>query len=420
MMYGILVLVILILFSGYFSASETAFTSLSVLQIQDIKKRRPRRGRLIEKTRKHPENYLTTVLVVSNLVNILASVLATQLTLEHFGDAFLGVSTGILTLVVLVFCEVTPKRLAISHNEFICAYSIDLLIVLSWILRPAVYVIGVISFFITRLFGSAPGQKITLQGVIHLVNLAQEDGILEDDTTQMMKSIIHFDEVKVQAIMTHRTEVFSLPAEQTAREALDRVVEKDHSRLPVYEENPENITGIVLTKDIWKAAYEGRGDAALKSLAMDPTFVSAQTSVYRLFSILKKNKANLVVALDEYGGLAGIVTYEDLIEEITGQVYEEDEEEEAAGKTGQQPDGSWRISGGTPLQMANDSLGTSFPVKKTSQTLGGFLLDLGGSIPPAGEKIATDEGYFVIEKITRGRIILARYFPQPREEGEEE
>jgi CBS domain containing-hemolysin-like protein len=411
-MFGhIMVLVILITLSAFFSASETAFTSLSFLQIQDIKKRHPRKGRLIEKSRIRSENFLTTVLIANNLVNIMASVIVTQITLRWYSDAFLGISTGAITLIILIFGEVTPKRIAISHNEFICLHSVTIVIILSWLLRPVVYFIGAISLVLTRLFGSAPGQKITLQGIIHVVNLAQTSGVLEDDTTQMMKSIIHFDEVKVQAIMTHRIQVFSLPAEETVDAACERILGEGYSRIPVYEGDPENIVGVVLAKDIWKARYRGNDSASLKSLMLPPVFVSLQMSVYKLLSTLKENKVNLVVVLDEYGGLAGIVTYEDLIEEIIGEVYDEDEEK-TMEKITPLSNGTYKILGDTPLYLINDSLGTDFPIKKSSQTLGGFLLDLEGSIPIQGEWITTDEGIFVIEKIMRGRIITTQYSPE--------
>jgi CBS domain containing-hemolysin-like protein len=413
--YGIL-LVILIILSGFFSGVETAFTSLSFLQIQEIKKKYPKKGGRIEKAREHSENIITTILIANNLVNIGASVIVTALTLRMFSDASLGISTGAITLVILIFGEVTPKRLAISHNEAVCVFGVDVIIALSWALRPVVYFIGAISLVLTRLFGPAPGQKITLSGVFHLVDLAQDSGVLEDDTTQMMKSIMHFGEVKVQAIMTHRTQIFSLPADETAGSACERILKEGYSRIPVYEDNPENIVGVALAKDIWKACYEKNPSAPLKSLTLPPVFVSPQMSVYKLLSTLKENKVNLVVVLDEYGGLAGIVTYEDLIEEIIGEVYDEDEEK-TMEKITAQADGSYKILGNTPLYLINDSLGTNFLIKKSSQTLGGFLLDLEGNIPLAGEWIATDEGVFIVEKIVRGRIVMAQYFPEkPREE----
>jgi CBS domain containing-hemolysin-like protein len=412
--YGVL-LTVLIILSAFFSGVETAFTSLTFLQIQDIKKKHPQKGKRIEKVRTHSENVITTILIANNLVNIGASVAVTTLTLRMFSDAYLGVSTGIITLIILIFGEVTPKRLAIGHNEAICVFGVDIIIVLSWILRPVVYFIGAISLFLTRMFGPAPGQKITLAGVIHLVNLAQNSGVLEDDTTQMMKSIIHFDEVKIQAIMTHRIQVFSLSADETAGAVRDRILAESYSRIPVYEENPENIIGVVLAKDIWKACYGGKSSVSLKSLMLPPVFVSPQMSVYKLLATLRENKINLVVVLDEYGGLAGIVTYEDLIEEIIGEVYDEDEEK-TTEKITPLSNGTYKILGNTPLYLINDSLGTDFPIKKSSQTLGGFLLDLEGNIPAAGERMSTDEGIFVIEKIVRGRIITTQYFPEKKQE----
>lgn len=406
----VVILVVLLFFSGFFSVAETAFTSLSFLQIQDIKKRRPVKGRRIEKMRTRSEIFLTTVLIANNLINIAASAIVTEMTIRLFGNPAIGISTGILTLVILIFGEVTPKRLAIGHNEAFCLFSVEIIIFLSWVFRPLIYFIGAISFALSRLFGPVPGQKVTLDGVLHIVDMAQDSGILEDDKGLMMKSIIRFSEVKVQAIMTHRMKVFSLERDETVKNVLEKVLREGYSRIPVYDGDPENVVGVVLAKDIWRAYYEGGGETSLRKIMITPVFVSQQVSVYKLLAILKKEKLNLVVVMDEYGGLAGIVTYEDLIEEILGEIYDEDEEKEHEKITAL-GDGSFKILGDTPLYLVNDYLDTDFPIKKGSQTLGGFLLDLADNIPHKGEIIPAAEGRFIVEEIVRERIMAVRFIP---------
>jgi len=409
----IIVLRSLLLLSGFFSSAETAFTSITFFQIKDLKKRKPKKGLRIERLSARSDIFLTTILIGNNLVNIAASAIATEITIRAFGSALIGVSTGILTLVVLIFGEVTPKRLAMGHNEAICIRTVEIIVFLSWVLRPLIYLIGAISFFLTRLFGPAPGQKLTLDGVLHVVDLAEDTGVLENDKTRMMKSIIRFSDVTVQTIMTHRMKVFSLEADETVGAVLDRVQEEGYSRIPVYDDNPENIVGVVLAKDIWKNHFQGRPGTPLRRLMIAPVFVSGNMSVYRLLSILKKEKLNQVIVLDEYGGLAGIVTYEDLIEEILGEIYDEDEEK-GREKITPNPDGSFQILGDAPLYLVNDVLDTRFPIRKGSQTLGGFLLERAGNIPHKDEVVPTEEGNFIVEHIVRERIISVRFVPAHR------
>jgi CBS domain containing-hemolysin-like protein len=407
----IIVLVILIILSGVFSASETAFTSITIFQIESLKKRKPRRGRLIEKLRNRSDIFLITILIGNNIVNIAASAIATELTLRAYGSAALGISTGIVTFLILIFGEVTPKRLAMSHNEFICLHTVDTVRLLSWIFRPVIYLIGAISLFLTRLTGPVPGQKITLDGVLHLVDLAEDSGVLEYDKTRMMKSILRSSQVKVQTVMTHRIKVFSLDADATVAEVIDPTQKAGFSRIPVYDGNPENMVGVVFSKDIVGTYYSGNSTATVRSLMMPPVFASQNMSVYKILSVLKKEKLNLVIVLDEYGGLAGIITYEDVIEEILGEIYDEDEEKESE-KIIPQPDGSYRILGDTPLYVINDVLDAEIPIRRGAQTLGGYLAELTGTIPSKNDVLSTETGDFVIEVISKKRIISVRYVPK--------
>jgi CBS domain containing-hemolysin-like protein len=410
MIQSILILTLLVLLSGFFSASETAFTSLSVFQIQALKKRRPEKGKLIERLRNRSDIFLTTILIGNNIVNIAASAIMTELTIRSFGSTAVGISAGILTLVILIVGEVTPKRLAINHNIAFCAATVEIILFLSYVLRPFIYLIGAVSFFLSRLTGPVKGQKLTLEGILHIVDLAEDSGVLENDKTRMMKSILRFSDVTVGAIMTHRTEVFSLRSDEKIGEVLERVRAERYSRIPVYEDHPENIVGVVLGKEIWGAYFDGQMDTPLREIMIPPVFFSQNMSVYRLISVLKKEKLNLVIVLDEYGGLAGIVTYEDVIEEIIGEIYDEDEEK-LSEKITALPDGGYRILGDTPLYVINDVLDLEIPLTRGTRTLAGYLAEITGTLPQKDEVFETEMGDFVIERILRKRIVSVRFVP---------
>ncbi len=408
-------LILLLLFlSGFFSASETAFTSLSLLQIQRLKREHPKIGLLLERLKAHPDTYLTTILIGNNLVNIATSALVTEYTLNTFGDRLLGISTGIVTLVVLIFGEVAPKRLAIAHNEGICVGTVRVIHGLSFFLKPLIYFIGAASFLIARLTGPAKGQALTLEGLFHVVDLAKDTGILDTEKTRMMKSILRFSEIPVRAIMTHRTEVFSLPAEMTLSEALPRILKEGYSRIPLYRNEPEHIVGILLTKEGVAQYLEGKKDVPLSFLMRPTVFVSVHTNLYKLLSLLREKDTNLAIVLDEYGGLAGVVSYEDVLEEIVGEMYDEDEvrKEDPIQKLS---DGSYRILGNTLLYTLNDTFNLEFPSSRETQTVAGLVTELAGNIPQEGERISTPWGEFLVESIRRKRVRSVLFYPKRAE-----
>ncbi|GAB4372302.1 MAG: hemolysin family protein [Spirochaetales bacterium] len=406
-----ILITILIFLSGFFSASETAFTSLSLLQIQRLKRTHPRAGMLLERLKTHPDTYLTTILIGNNLVNIATSALVTQYTIEMFGDRMLGVSTGIVTLVVLIFGEVAPKRLAIAHNEGICVGTVRFIYGLSFLLKPLIYLIGAASFIIARLTGPAKGHALTLEGLFHVVDLATDSGILDTEKSRMMKSILRFSEIPVRAIMTHRTEVFSLPADMPLEKAMPRILEEGYSRVPLYRKDPEYIVGILLTKEGVARFIEGNKDLPLSQLMRPPVFVSVHTNLYKLLSLLRETDTNLAIVLDEYGGVAGIVSYEDVLEEIVGEMYDEDDEREE-DPIQKLPDGRFRVLGNTLLYTLNDAFDLEIPSSRETNTVAALIAELAGSIPHEGERITTPWGDFIIESIHRKRVRSVLFIPR--------
>ena len=235
MIVQLLVIFCLISLSAIFSSSETAYTSLSYLQLRDIVKKHGHTGRLVEQLSEHPNILLTTILIGNNLVNIAASAIATQLTIELFGNQAVGIMTGVLTLVILIFAEVTPKQLAILHNDKIAlrmAYPIK---VLSIILFPVIKLIGYFSSAISSFFTPEKKARISLEGILHMVHLAEREGVVENYETRMVKSVFRFNDTQVQTIMTHRTDVFSLEADLPLDKVLKEITKRGFSRIPVYD-----------------------------------------------------------------------------------------------------------------------------------------------------------------------------------------
>ncbi len=403
--------VALIALSAVFSSSETAFTSLSAVQVRSLLTRHGRRGRMVAKLSGRPDTLLTTILIGNNLVNIGASALATRLTIDLFGNAAIGIMTGVLTLVILIFAEVTPKQLAIIHNEKLCLTMAYPIYVFSLILWPFIKLIGFISSAITAIFSPSQDTRVSLEGILHMVHLAESEGVVERYETRMVKSVFRFNDTKVQTIMTHRTDIFSLEQSQTLREVLPAVTQEGYSRIPVYEENQEHIVGILLVREMMKYIAGGKMETPIWRITTEPIFVSETRRVNELFFLFKKEKLNMAVVMDEYGGLAGIVTLEDVAEELFGELYDENEHQgwEKITDLGK---GQWRITGDTSIHQLQDRFGIDIPQSRYAQTLAGFLIEYLGHIPVEKQKVETPQALFIIETIRNKRIESVLFIPR--------
>jgi len=400
----LIVICILILLSAFFSGTETAYTSLSLLQIHDLETNKGKRGKLVKKLHSRQDILLTTILICNNLVNIGASALATSVTIELFGSRAIGAMTGILTFIILVVGEVTPKQLAIIHNEGLSLVSAPIIYGLSIVLRPVIYIISGFSKLITKFFKKEKKSRISLDRIIQLVRLGENLGIVEQYETQLVRNVFRFNDVTIDAIMTHRTEVFSLQESKKVQDILKIVTAQGFSRIPVYKKHPEEITGIILLKDILQQVAQGAETKRLRDFMHPPIFVSPSKRVNEMFTKFQEEKLNIAVVLDEYGGLAGIVTIEDLVEELVGELYDENEKKETE-KIIPVGDRSYKLSGDITLEHLNDALGIKIPKGKYSKTLAGFLANAAGKIPEEKEKIPTPFGEFFIERTERNRIL---------------
>lgn len=418
MLLQVLILIGLILLSAFFSASETAFTSLSIFQIHELEAKKGKRGALIKRMTSRPDILLPTVLIGNNLVNIAASAMATELTIRLFGNSAIGITTGILTLIILIFGEVTPKRLALIYNDTLCLYTARLIFVLSILFRPFVIAIGAISSFFNRLAGGHKRTHISIEGLLQMINLAESMGVLENYETQVVKNVFRFDDISVQAIMTHRMEVFSLDMEKSVDEVLTAVNEKGFSRIPVWDGEPENIVGIVMVKDIMKLVPELRKDTLLRDIMRPPIFVPVSKKVNEVFTHFKREKLDMAIVIDEYGGLAGIVTREDVIEEILGDLYDQ-HEENGNGKVKEISEGEYLIEADISLHQLSDRLAVFLPPGRYAQTLGGYLMGTLERIPQKGETFAIKQGVFTVESVGRNRVYAVRFKSGTGEEGKD-
>ncbi len=397
-------LVVMLILSGFFSATETAYTSLSSIQIRQIGREHGRRGRLVKQLAENPDRLLTTILLGNNLVNIAASAIATNLTIQLFGSRLIGAMTGILTLIILIFSELTPKRIAIAWNVRFSLISAWPVWVLSTILRPVIFLISGLSSLITRFIIPKDKTTISFEALLHMMHAAEEEGVVENYESEMVKSVFRLNDVSVQAIMTHRTDVFSLDKNRSIEEAAADISASGFSRIPVYEREPENITGIVLSNDVTACLLKGEGNLRLADIMHEPIFIPATRKLHELFYLLKQEMLNISIILDEYGGLAGLVTREDIIEEILGELYDENEDNgiERIQKTG---DNSWRVMGDTSLHQFTDTFDIEMPVTEYAETIAGYIVEELDRIPVKGDKLSIGHYCLEIEETEKNRIV---------------
>ncbi len=390
-------LIILLALSGFFSGTETAFTSLSLASVQNLIKRNKKRGLKIERLINNPQILLTTILIGNNIVNIGATTLTTAIVIKTFGNFYIGFASGLLILFILIFGEVTPKQIAFGKSESICYHTVNYILVLSLIFKPLIFLISGISNLITKIFVKSSGKKITEEGLLNLVEAGSKMGIVEAYESQMVKEVFRINDTPIHGIMTHRKDVIRFDGNLTINQIYTDLIREGFSRIPIYENSDENIIGIILYKEIMELPNELR-DRPLKEFSHKPIFVPGSNKVNELFIKFKVEKLNIAIVLDEYGGLDGIVTREDILEEIFGEMYDENEtfEEASIIKLNNK---TWKVAGDTSFYDIEDIIGLSIPHDIGTQTINGYLTEQIGNFPKAGTTIETEEGHWSIEKV---------------------
>lgn len=386
--WRILALFLLLLLSGFFSGSETAFTSLDRLRLRFLQqKQRPGADRLAELV-DNPDRLLSGVLVGNNLVNIATSVIATGLFLEMFGKQGEWLTILILTPILLIFAEVCPKTYAAQYPErfsFLVLRPMRLaLLLLAPIIRIVVFVTTGLTRFMRK--HEREGLFVSEDGIKALIEAGEESGVVAAEQRRMLHGVFELSETRVRDVMIPRTEVVGIDVTSDFASVLAAVRQARHSRFPVYRENLDNIVGVLHTKNVLD--YIGRPeDFSLLEASRKPYFVPESKRIGVLLQNFLKKREHLAIVVDEYGGMEGIVTLEDVVEEIVGDIH--DEYDIAEVEFRELAPGHYLIDAAMPLREVNRRLGLNFPEDQVT-TLAGHLLQLTGKIPVEGD--CCDEG----------------------------
>ncbi len=409
-MWDIVTLIILLFLSGFFSMSETALMALSKIRIRHMVEDNVKNAKLVEKLVENPQRLLGSILVGNNLVNIGASSLATTIAYDQFGSSGVALATGVMTLLVLIFGEITPKSLAAQYSEQISLKVSRPIAFVVFIFRPFVTVFTFVSSFFIRLFGGNPNANqpfITQEELRTIVDVSEEEGVLETGEKQMIYNVFEFGDLQVKDVMVQRVDIVAVDTEASYYEVLQVIKNERFSRIPVYEETIDDIVGILYAKDLLVTDMDEENFDITK-LMRDPYYTFEFKKITDLFAEMKKSRNHLSVVLDEYGGTVGLISIEDLIEEIVGDIedeydYEEDKEIEVIKED------EYVVSGSTRISDLNDMIGTNIESEEFD-SVGGFVIGQLGRFPEQDEEIQYQHIRFIVEDIDKNRIKKVRIY----------
>lgn len=415
--FQIMLLIILLILSGFFSASETALMSLSKIRIRHMVDEGIKGAKLLEKLLEDPNKLLGGILIGNNIVNIGASSLASTLAYRIFGDSGVAVATGIMTILVLIFGEITPKSLAKQNAEKISLLVAPIINLVVIIFKPLVWLFSNVSGLIIKLFGgdlSKTEPFITEEELKTMVDVGEEEGVLEVEEKEMIFNVFEFGDLQVKDIMVQRVNVVAVNVTSTYEEVLKVIKDEQFSRIPVYNESIDDIVGVLNVKDLILLESDKENFDVTKYMR-EPFRTFEFKKITELFSEMKTTRNHIAVVLDEYGGTVGIVTIEDLIEEIVGEI--EDEYDERDKDIEVIKENEFIVDGSTRLSDLSDMIG--FEIESEDfDSIGGYVIGYLGRMPKVGEEIKTNKFRLVVEKIDRNRIKKVRIYTYKIEQGE--
>jgi len=387
MLNQVALLSVLLVLSGFFSSAETALFSISKTKARHLAKKKGNTYKLIKKMKDDPHRLLTTILIGNNVVNVAAAAMATSVAINIFPNYAVGIATGIMTFLILVFGEVLPKSIATRNNVLIAGIIIHPIYWLSILLYPAV----IFLIFIPKLTGKIKKTPtVTEEELMTFVEVVEEEGEIKEEEKQLIHKIFEFDDTNASEIMTPRADMFVIEADDKLH--LDAIIKSGYTRIPVIEDNIDNVVGIINIKDLFLRQLISDAKIDVRKIMTKPYFVPENKKLDKLLHQFKKREYHIAIVVDEHGGVSGLITLEDALEEIVGEIRDEtDKEEPFIVSRGTK---EWTVLGKTDIDEINQVIGMDIPDPKEYDTFSGYILNTIGRIPDEKEKITI--GSYVI------------------------
>lgn len=412
----IAVIAVLVMMSAYFSATETAFSSLNKIRLKSLANNGNKRAAHALSLLENYDKLLSTILIGNNIVNIASASIATVLFVEQFrlGNSGVTVSTVVMTVVVLIFGEISPKSLAKESPKRFAMFSTPFLSFFVKLLTPLNFLFQQWKKLLNKLFKAEDDRGITEEELITIVDEAENEGGIDEHESELIRSAIEFNDLEVEEILTPRVDVVAVEENDPMDKIADAFRTNGLSRLPVYRETIDNIIGIIHEKDFYAQLYQNRNEIA----PIIKTAVCATTSmpVSKLLRLLQGSKTHMAIVIDEFGGTAGIVTLEDILEELVGEIW--DEHDEVVEEFKKNPDGSYLVSCSADLEDMFELLGLSEEVD--TSTVSGWVIDELGGVPKVGDNFTYENLHVTVTRTDFRRVLEIRVELLPEQEEDSE
>lgn len=408
--WQLILLVILLVMSGFFSMSETALMALSKIRIRHMVDEGVKGAKLVEKLSEDPSKLLGAILIGNNIVNIGASALATSIAVKAIGESGVGLVTIIMTILVLIFGEITPKSIAKQKSEEVALKVSKPINLVVKLFKPFIYVFTAISGVFIKILGGDPKATepfITEEELKTMVGVSEEEGVLENVEKEMIFNVFGFADAQVKDVMVQRVDVVAVDVNSTYDEVINIIKVEQFSRIPVYNQNIDDVIGILNVKDLIIAS-QNEENFKVSDYMRDPYYTFEFKKVTELFKEMKKSRNHMAVVLDEYGGNVGIVTIEDLIEEVVGEIEDEYDDEQDSDIIVIKED-EYIVDGSARLDHIGDLIGVSMESEEFD-SIGGLIIGELGRFPEQNEEVKVNSIRFVVEEIDKNRIKKVRIF----------
>ncbi|MCI8603533.1 MAG: HlyC/CorC family transporter [Ruminiclostridium sp.] len=416
---AVIIIIILVFLSAFFSAAETAFTSANRIRLKYMHEEGSKGAGCALKVIEKYDKCLTTILVGNNIVNIGTSSLATLLCVNLFGDRGPVIATAATTIIVLIFGEITPKTIAKGNAEAMSIFFGRILSGLMFILTPISAVFLLIQKGATRLFNKKSEVTVTEQELMHIIDEIEDEGVLEAQESALVRNALEFDETTAEQIMQPRVNVVGVDLYDSNEEIMELFKSEAYTRLPVYEKSLDHIVGVISYRDFTQKMMEDP-HFSLSEIISDIMYIPSLMHISELLKRMQKEKEHIAVVVDQYGGTAGIVTMEDVLEELVGEIW--DENDEVFMPVRFLSDNTFIVSGEVSKVDFNryfESRDMDYEINGDFNTVGGWVFELFGRIPSPGDKIETDEFDITVQDLNERRIGNLKFVIKPPRDNED-
>lgn len=403
----LLLFILCLVLSGFFSASEVALVSITRAKVRTLVNEQRPGSDALALLKEHPNRFLITILIGNNVVNVAAAAIATAVTISIFGDIGVGIATGVVVILLLFFGEIGPKIYAARNTERFALTIARPIYYLALIFSPLIWAIEKVTERRTGESGLAE-PSVTEEEIREWIDVGKEEGAIEQEEREMLYSVLEFGDTTAREIMTPRVDVVLIDDQSTLEAALHIFNETGFSRIPVYHEHMDNIIGVLNVKDVFSSQIAGKKNIHIRDLMYDPFFVPESKKIDDLLKELQLRKVQIAIVLDEYSSFVGIVTVEDILEELVGDILDEfDREEPEIQKIGE---GVYLVDAKVWVEEINDELDISLPVSEAYESVGGLIIERLGHIPHPGESVYIQESHIslVVTQMLSRRIVKVK------------